>query len=278
MPTRFDTTWVNTIINGISGQSTLGVNNQITFINPYSGAQTATPSDTPTGEFVIQATFGIEVRSVMPAVSGGISALATPRSGTSERTVTVAFARLRTNNGASVADVEATTAGGGGGVIVNTLSAVTGVSYSIDEFSVKMGNDRGGTFKINNALRDGIVGLMLGKVTGLNFGLSCVVQIYSGTPPASANDAATGTLLWTYTSSSGASMWNAASSTSAALSGNLTANGVATGTAGYVRLTKGSYVAQASIGTGTEDVIVSTTSIVTGVSASITSANLSFSL
>lgn len=278
MPTRFETSWVNTLINGITGQGSLGFNNQITFINPYSGAQATTPTGTPAGEFVIQATFGIEVRSVLPSVTGGISALSAPRSGTSERTVTVSFARLRTNNSAAVADVEVTTAGGGGGVIVSTLSAVTGVSYSIDAFSVKMSNDRGGTFKINNALRDAIVGLMIGKLGATNFGISCVVEIYSGTAPASPDDAATGTLLWTFTSSSGASMWGPASSTSAALTGSLTANGVATGTAGYVRFTKGAYVAQASIGTGSEDVTVSTTSIVSGAVVSITSANLSFSL
>jgi hypothetical protein len=65
------------------------------------------------------------------------------------------------------------------------------------------------------------------------FPASAVLEIRSGAPPGSAN-AASGTLLWTFTLASG---WAAVSGVTRALAGvPLTANAAATGTAGHFRL------------------------------------------
>lgn len=80
-----------------------------------------------------------------------------------------------------------------------------------------------------NAAADAVVDLLDG---GSGAG---TIKIYTGSQPASANDAATGTLLVTITLSDPA--FGAASSGAATLSGTpLSGTGVASGTAGWARL------------------------------------------
>ncbi len=90
------------------------------------------------------------------------------------------------------------------------------------------------------------------------------LKIYTGSPPASANDAATGTLLSTHTLSSPFAPGASSGVLSPTLPSNATA--AATGTAGYFRVTKSddTVVAQGTCGTSGADCNLNTTSIVTG--------------
>jgi hypothetical protein len=75
--------------------------------------------------------------------------------------------------------------------------------------------------------------LLTGTALSAIFPSTAVFEIRTGAPPGSAN-AASGTLLWTFTIASG---WAAASGASQSLASvPLTANASGTGTAGYYRL------------------------------------------
>ena len=110
-----------------------------------------------------------------------------------------------------------------------------------------------------NASTDGVVALC-------NAGSgAAVVKIYTGSQPASADTAATGTLLITWTLSDPA-FGAAASGTATAASMPKNANAVASGTAGYARIedSNGNSIADADVGTTGTPVTVSSTTIVSG--------------
>lgn len=71
-------------------------------------------------------------------------------------------------------------------------------------------------------------------VDRLDGGAPGTIKVYTGSQPASANDAATGTLLATFTLANPA-FGNAASGTATLLSTPRTASAVAAGTAGWFR-------------------------------------------
>lgn len=98
------------------------------------------------------------------------------------------------------------------------------------------------------------------------------LKIYTGTQPASAEDAATGTLLVTITTIG----WNAAAGGSADITGTKTGTAVATGTAGWARLsnTGDTQRIDGSVGTTGTDFIIDNTSISSGGVVALTSALL----
>jgi len=98
------------------------------------------------------------------------------------------------------------------------------------------------------------------------------VKIYTGTQPASADDAASGTLLCTIPISSGMTTASAGSSSLASAPESGTA--VATGTAGYARLISGSYNIDGSVATSGGDFTINTLSIVSGGSVSLTAFSI----
>jgi len=104
------------------------------------------------------------------------------------------------------------------------------------------------------------------------------IQIRSGTQPASADSAATGTLLATVTLSDPA--FGPASNGSASLAGvPLSAVAVADGTAGWFRMldSNGNTVLDGSVSVtgGGGDLQLSTTTITTGLTVEITSGSIS---
>ena len=105
---------------------------------------------------------------------------------------------------------------------------------------------------------------------------SGVVKIFTGSQPASADTAATGTLLITWTLSDPA-FGAASGGTASAASMPKSANAVASGTAGYARIedSDGNSVADADIGTTGTPVTVSNTTIVSGSPYSLNSLTLS---
>ena len=105
---------------------------------------------------------------------------------------------------------------------------------------------------------------------------SGTIKIYSGAQPADPSVAPTGTLLATLTMD--ATPVGAASGGTASLNDlPLSVNAVATGTAGYYRIATsgGTAIEDGSCGTSGTDMILSTTSLVSGVAVTITAATFS---
>lgn len=136
-----------------------------------------------------------------------------------------------------------------------------------------------GTVKINLALSHQILKYFTKKDTA-HFSAAGAIDVYDGSAPSSADDAATGTKLISFATTT--STWNdpSASVNSCTLASSLTASGIATGTAGYARFswTVGgvTFVIQGSIGTTGTDFVISSTSIVNGNSFNLTAATIGF--
>jgi len=127
------------------------------------------------------------------------------------------------------------------------------------------------TIKLSTGLRDDLLDTgSLKSIFNLGF-----LKIYSGSPPSSANDAVTGTLLCTVSNNgtgTGITMAASASSGTLAKNGSETWKGTnaATGTAGYFRLVGASDDGtssttqpriQGSVGTAGEDLNLSSVSL-----------------
>src|ERR1700692_3225351 len=112
-----------------------------------------------------------------------------------------------------------------------------------------------------------------------DIGTSGLVKFYSGTPPSDASVTATGTLLATLTCSSTFGTVSAGTSggTAPALTANAitSANGVATGTPGYARITNSSGVGVVDLDVGATgsgcSVIMTPDTITSGAPVSISS-------
>jgi hypothetical protein len=125
--------------------------------------------------------------------------------------------------------------------------------------------------KLAVGLRNTIVDNMISNWGGT----SAVLRLYTGTVPASADTAPTGTLLVEVTMTSG---WNAAATGVATLVAGNTSIGVAvaTGTAGYAALgdSAGTFRVYGSIGTTGTDFIVSAVAITTGATITCTQCTI----
>lgn len=101
------------------------------------------------------------------------------------------------------------------------------------------------------------------------------IKVYTGSQPATANDAETGTLLATFTLADPA-FGNAATGVASLTSVPRTTTGLAAGTAGWFRLedSTGANILDGSVGTSGADLILNTTTISVGVSVEITSGTV----
>lgn len=97
------------------------------------------------------------------------------------------------------------------------------------------------------------------------------IEVRTGSAPASADDAATGTLLLTFTLADPA-FGDAASGIATGASLPRTAVAVATGTAGWARLldSDAAKIADLTVGTSASDIEISNTSIITGRTVNLT--------
>jgi len=273
MSTTFTLAFKNKLIDSITGKATNSfILNSIT---GYSGAQAADPLTAPAGT-LIHTSWNVSalLSTNMSFASGGISALSTPINANAANVATAAFARIFNSSGAAVIDTPMSLSGGGGGVIVPILTSSVGVPFQISEFSIKLPSDNGGTLMMNDAMRDDIVNITVKTAANLAIGSSASINIYSGTPPANANMAATGTLLLTLSTAALGASWNTASGGSSSLVSNISAVAVATGTAGYARLEKGGYVLQGSVGISGTDFVIDNTAIVSGNTFALTNATI----
>jgi hypothetical protein len=105
------------------------------------------------------------------------------------------------------------------------------------------------------------------------FPAGSTVEIRTGTQPASANTAASGTLLATITLP--ASPWATASGGSIAKQNTWSATAVASGTAGYARIAGGANAIDVSVAESGGDWTIDNASIVSGGTVTIVSASIS---
>lgn len=115
--------------------------------------------------------------------------------------------------------------------------------------------------------------------TAADAGTAAVIRILSGTVPADADAAETGTLLASLTCSGTMGTVGASGNNARLTFGTITADSSAdnTGTATYFRLltqTGGTVIAQGTVGTASADLILNTTAITSGSTVSITSATI----
>lgn len=274
MATTFASTFKNKTIDSLTGRATTTLLGYAQF---YNGAQPAAPSDAPAGSPVFSSySVSVPFSTFMSQPAGGISALSQSKSATATSAVaTITFSRLYDTSGTAQIDVVASLSGGGGGIIVPSLSSSAGIAYWVDQLSLKLPSSLGSVY-LNNNLRDALVSAWCVTAANVAAASSAVINVYSGSVPADANAAATGTLLVSFTTAASGASWNTASAGSAALVSNLSAvagAGSAT-TATYARIVKGTYVLQGTVGTSGTDFIMDSVTITSGNTYSITNATI----
>jgi hypothetical protein len=105
-----------------------------------------------------------------------------------------------------------------------------------------------------------------------SFPAGSTVEIRTGAQPATANDAAAGTLLATITTP--ASPWSTASNGAITKQGTWSATASASGTAGHARIIGGANAIDVSVGTSETDWIIDNASILSGGTVTIVSATI----
>lgn len=274
------------LVNLLTGVSSDYDYNRPIYCNFYNGAQPASPEDAPAGSAVWSSVSGaINISAAMSAPSGGISSLASSLVGVSQAAAAgvsdITFARFYSYGypGPShkgCIDVPVSVSGGGGGAIIGSLTSVAGVGPTLLSYSIKIPLSLG-TLAIGSVLASYIAGMFSGLnyaplYMGANTSGASTIDVYSGSPPATADEAATGTLLCTITLGA-TQIWAAASAGTAALAVQPSATSLASGTIGYARLKKTlggyDYVIQGSAGSSGTDFVfnVATT---TGTSTTVT--------
>lgn len=282
------------LINLLTGVSSDYDYNRPSNCNFFNGAQPASPEDTPAGSGVwASGASMIDIAATMSAPSGGISELASALVGVSQASAAgvsgLTFARFYSYGypGPShkgVIDVPVSVSGGGGGAIIDSLASVAGVGPTLESYSVKIPFSLG-TLSIGSVLASYIAGMFTGLnysplYLGSNATGASTIDVYSGSPPATADEAATGTLLCTITLGA-TQIWAAASAGTAALAVNPSASSLASGTIGYARLKKvigaNTYVIQGTAGTSGTDFVFDTATT-TGTSTTVTLISAALSI
>lgn len=107
---------------------------------------------------------------------------------------------------------------------------------------------------------------------------AATIKIYTGTQPATANTAASGTLLATLTCADPAFEAAAAGVVALDADPDLTTTAVAAGTAGWARVadSDGNTIFDGSVGTSATDFIINATAITVGQTINLTTGTLTF--
>ncbi len=261
------------------------------FVNFYNGAQPADPSAAPAGAAVfVTISQANNVNTKMGAAGGGITQLNTSVPPTTPSgaagVAAITFARINTTGQVPVVDCTVTLSGGGGGAILDSLTSVAGVGPTLTALGFKMPSSLG-TVLLSASLANRLADLWGGgSATTINMGNttggSSSLSIYSGAAPATADAAASGTLLATF-NMTGTNLWAAAVGGAAALNGagpTVTASGGAGTAGGYFRFVKNQglfvFTMQGTVGTVGTDLILNNNTFTSGVSShQITDATIS---
>ena len=113
---------------------------------------------------------------------------------------------------------------------------------------------------------------ILANEIAAQFPAASTVEIRTGTQPASANTAASGTLLATIVLP--ATPWAAAAAGSIAKQGTWSVTATGTGAAGYARIIGGTNAIDVSVGEAATDWIIDNADIVTGGTVTVTSSSI----
>ena len=290
MPAILSNVFKNAILDFLTGRAaTSTTTSQPYYVNIYNGAQAADPTTVPAGMFAVNQTYYgstplPSLNGFMSAANQGVTALTAPRSSAVNGSYNIAsgYATARvfsayagsSYTAGALMDIPLSLTGGGGGLITNKTSTSSSSDFwQVVDFKIKMPviNDTLllGMMTINRLL-DNINMITTATPALLTSG---TMTIYDGTPPASADLPATGNVLST-TALASTSPWNAASAGSAALGSPISITASATGTATYVRFTKGNYVMQGTVGTASGDFILNSVNFVSGNTYYMTSGTL----
>lgn len=279
MPTTYSATFKNAVVNWLTGRDTSPTNTNVYYVSVYNGVQPADPSTNPAGTCANSSySYGPGTSGYMSAASGGVSSLSQSRPSNatgSQACPAVTFARLQAQNSVGIVDTPVSLAGNGGGVIMDLLTVSAGVSFNITGFSVKMPL-ASGTMMFNQALANRLAeNISNANSTTPNVLTSANLYLYSGSPPATADLAATGVLLATF-SLPATSPWASAVGGAAALGATLTVNATTGGTIGYFRAVKGVFTLQGTAGTTGTDITTDAAATTSSLPISITAGTITF--
>ena len=185
MATTFTTTYKNRIIDTISGRaSTTSV---LRYARPCDGAQPADPTATPVGTFAYTAiTSSIDVNGFMSNPGVGVTQLVQNRAAAATATTgTLTFARIYDAASAAMIDCTVGTSGSVG-IILDAATASSGTNLSATGFTYKIPQTLG-TVSLNTDLVNAVVSAMWVTAANVGLGISSVMNIYSGTAPATAD-------------------------------------------------------------------------------------------
>ena len=232
---------------------------------------------------------GFALYGAFGAASQGISALTAPKAAVASNVAASAglqYCRVYSSGQSALMDIPVSLVGGGGGMILSTLTSIVSTAMSINAFSIKVPTSHGATLKINTAMANKMAEALTGVSStaieiGKSTGGACTWVLYSGAPPATADLAATGSVLATFTMNT-TNVFQTAVAGSAALTGSLTpVTASGTGTVGYCRISKtlggATCVIQGTAGISGTDFLVNTVDLVAATtSVTITDATVSF--
>jgi hypothetical protein len=292
MATTFATVqFRNMLLDCLTGRTTSPTT--LKWVQLYNGTQPADPSAAPSGTAVFSATTaGYDLATRMSAAGGGISSLTAPLAATTPASAGsvsgLTFARIFNAGPTAVIDTDVALSGGGD-VTLSILSSSVGVPPVLTALSYRMPLSNG-TLRLSTSLANRIVDVWTGVSAvvpqmGVNTNGGSTISLYSGTPPASADDAPTGTLCATFTLG-GTNMWNSAVGGAASLNGagpTVTASGGSATVVTYFRWVKTytagpTFTVQGTVGTvsGASDMLLNTDTLTSGVtSVQITDATIS---
>lgn len=260
MPTTYTVDFANALLDNLTGSDVSYPSVTLGFFDFYFGPQTASPNDLPSGDFVLEDLLVVNAlisEGNLSAAVVGVSNLITVPLDFPDplNSGTVTTARIYGDDAVTpIIDVPVSLLGGGGGIIVETLEAVVGVPFTIDKFEVIMPASFG-SVSINTALRNRLLDCFCRFEDNAAALSAATISVYTGAPP-SIDDTPTGTLLWQTVTGIDGESFHIANEGSTSLVAPLIEAALATGTAGYVRITKGTYSMQGLAGTdfGFDDV------------------------
>lgn len=231
--------------------------------------------------------------------SDGVCTLSNPVAITPNANGTITFIRLcMAGSTTGVIDISVGLVGSGASCIVSSLTAVSGTPVAISDLRVKLNTT--GDFSVGATIANDFLLSLLNtnrdsryiaanaasrlEAPGGAYTKAVTVNVYDGPIPAKADDAATGTRLWTK-AITGNNLFNV-SGLGMSLAEALTANALASGTPTYARVVKAAYsgvntidgltyswpatVFQLPIGPPTNGCIMTPGVLVSGQSATIT--------
>lgn len=274
MPTTYSTAnWRNQNVNSLSGVSANASRLTSTgTVEIRTGTQPASPDSAETGTLLVSFSLAIGALSVANA---GVSALAAAIQATAVATGTAGYARWKDHFGQAVIDGSVGVAASGAAFILGTLSITSGSPFQLKDCGLKVAQAGSGALKLNLDLRNKLLDIWTQTVGAINLGKGGTLSVYTGAQPSNPDSPPTGTKLVDIPIGTvSVSAYGSASGGSASLTGNQVANAVATGTAGWARLSIGAYSCDGAVGTSLTEFILDSLSITNGNPVTLTEANI----